>query len=465
MFTVQDLIGLHPNQIWLEFTDKQRETAWQNSRSFSHPFSQWNAYLNQLVLNTIIPGLQQELDLNPVIWKSDSLATFWEILNGTKLLIENRSLVIIPSETLDTEEFRVPQEWVDIPSWKANYYLAVQVYPDNGYLHLWGYTTHEQLKNQGVYDELERVYVLPKADMIDDLSVLMVAQDLCEEETVFVPILPNLTAIQTQQLLEQLSLKTIEIPRLAVPFVQWAALIENDDVREQLYQRRCSPIITQIQQTISHLSQWLEGFIASEWQDMAIFLQQNRMAFRGVFRTVRTEIDPEQVRQWVEILQGNSGEGRWKIAAQNLRDVTPGNQQVIAALVEVLGKTTDDETRWTVAETLWTLDPENPVSRIRKVKDLGMEINGESVALMVAVLPKQDNRLAVFIRLYPMGNQLFLPPQIQLRVLEETGEIFLSAEAREQDNFIQLKLGGSRGERFNVEVKFGENQITEGFII
>lgn len=462
MFTVQDLISLHPNQIWLEFTDQERETAWQNSRCFSHPFSQWNAYLNQLVLNTVISGLQQELDLNPVIWKSDALGTFWEIVNGTKLLIENRSLVIIPSETLDTEEFRVPQEWVDIPSWKANYYLAVQVYPDNGYLHLWGYTTHEQLKNQGVYDELERVYVMPKSDMIDDFSVLMVAQDLCEEETAFVPILPKLTVTQTQQLLEQLSLKTIENPRLAVPFVQWAALIENDEYRQHLYQRRCYPILTQIQQSISHLSQWLEALIIPEWQTFRRMFRQPGMDFRG---DSRTEISPEQVRHWVEILQGNSGEGMWKVAAQNLRDVTPGNQQVIAALVEVLGKTTNDETRWTVAETLWTLDPENPAGGVRKIKDLGMEINGVSVALMVAVLPKQDNRLAVFIRLYPMGNQLFLPPQIQLRVLEETGEVFLTAEAREQDNFIQLKLGGSRGERFNVEVKLGENQITEGFII
>lgn len=465
MFTIQDLISLHPNQLWLNFSDQQRETAWQNSRSFSHPFSQWNAYLNELVSNTVILGLQQELDFNPVVWKPDTLGTFWEIVNGTKLLIENRSLVIIPSETLDTEEFRVPQEWVDIPSWKGNYYLAVQVNLDQGYLQLWGYTTHEQLKTQGVYDEFERVYVISQADMIDDLSVLMVAQEICEEETVFVPALPQLTANQVQQWLEELSLGTIENPRLAVPFVQWGALIENDDYRQQLYQRRCSPILTQIQQNISNLSQWLEGFIAPEWQDMVAFVQQNRMAFRGRFRTIRTEIDPEQVRYWVEILLGNSGEGMWKIAAQNLRDVTPGNQQVIVALVDVLGKTTDDETRWTVAETLWTLDPENPVSRVRKAKDLGMEINGESVALMVAVLPKQGDRLAVFIRLYPMGNQLFLPPQIQLRVLEETGEVFLSAEAREQDNYIQLKLGGSRGERFNVEVKLGENRITEGFII
>lgn len=462
MFTIQDLISLHPNQMWLEISEQERQTAWQISRSFSHPFSQWNAYLNQLVLNAIIPGLQQELGLNPMIWKPDSLASIGEIVNGTKLLIENRALVIIPSETLDTEELRVPQEWVDIPSWKGNYYLAVQVNLAEGYLQVWGYTTHEQLKTQGIYDEFERVYIIPKAEIIDDLSVLMVAQDLCEEETVFVPVLPQLNANQVQQLLEQLSLGIIENPRLAVPFAQWGALIENDEHRQHLYQRRCYPILTQIQENISNLSQWLEALIIPEWQTFRGMFRQPGMDFRG---DSRTEISPEQVRHWVEMLLGNSGEGMWKVAAQNLRDVTPGNQQVIAALVEVLGKTTDDETRWTVAETLWTLDPENPAGGVRKIKDLGMEINGVSVALMVAVLPKQDNRLAVFIRLYPMGNQLFLPHKIQLRVLEETGEVFLSAEAREQDNYIQLKLGGSRGERFNVEVKLGENQITEGFII
>ena len=35
--------------------------------------------------------------------------------------------MLIPSEAIDDSELEVPQEWVDIPSWAADYYLAVQI--------------------------------------------------------------------------------------------------------------------------------------------------------------------------------------------------------------------------------------------------------------------------------------------------------------------------------------------------
>jgi len=37
----------------------------------------------------------------------------------------------------DLTKRMVPQEWVDIPEWAADYYLAVQVNPDSGWLRIW----------------------------------------------------------------------------------------------------------------------------------------------------------------------------------------------------------------------------------------------------------------------------------------------------------------------------------------
>lgn len=105
---------------------------------------------------------------------------------------------------------------------------------------------------------------------------------------------------------------------------------------------------------------------------------------------------------------------------------------MIEALVNLLAKTTEEETRWAAAETLWLLDPENPAAGIRKLKDLGMEITGELLSLMVAVLPKSENRLAIFLRLYAMGEREFLSPGVQLRVWDEMGTLFDSATARER---------------------------------
>lgn len=134
----------------------------------------------------------------------------------------------------------------------------------------------------------------------------------------------------------------------------------------------------------------------------------------------------------VDVILGKNSEELWKTSAQSLRYTTPGNPRVIEALVNLLAKTTEEETRWAAAETLWLLDPENPAAGIRKLKDLGMEITGELLSLMVAVLPKSENRLAIFLRLYAMGEREFLSPGVQLRVWDEMGTLFDSATARER---------------------------------
>lgn len=465
MFTIEELTDLYPHHIWLELSEKQREIAWQYSRLFSHPYSRWNAYLNRLAVNVVVPGLRGELDLNATIWKENLLASFWEAVNGTRLLIDDYSAVIIPGETVDTEEFRVPREWVDIPGWTANYYLAVQVYPEAGYLHLWGYATHEQLKNKAIYDDFDRVYVLPKRDVIDDLNVMIVSQELCEPEMGFVPPLPELSQNEAEQLLESLSSNSLENPRLAIPFSRWAALIERDEWRRELYQRRCHRLSTQVRQGFTHLSRWLEDGALPEWQDFMGLFRPRKIGYRGRSVGFRREIDRERVAHWVDTILANHSEELWKTSAQSLKYSTPGDANVIEALVNLLRKTTDEETRWTAAETLWNLDPENPAGGIRKIKDLGMEIAGEVLGLMAAVLPKDKNKLAVFLRLYAMGDREFLSPGVELRVWDEMGTLFESATARETDNYIQIKLIGNIGEWLNVEVKWGENSIMEGFMI
>ncbi|TAG39467.1 MAG: DUF1822 family protein, partial [Oscillatoriales cyanobacterium] len=51
----------------------------------------------------------------------------WEVVNGTAFQIGETRLILIPSDETELEEFCVPQEWVDIPNWSADYYLPVQV--------------------------------------------------------------------------------------------------------------------------------------------------------------------------------------------------------------------------------------------------------------------------------------------------------------------------------------------------
>ncbi|MFB2833241.1 DUF1822 family protein [Floridanema evergladense] len=135
-------------QIWLEFSAQQQNQAWENSQSFSSPSSRWNAYLNQICLITVLPWLQEEYAPKAKVWLNNAaLPSFWEVVNGTAIVLDDTRFVLIPSEAIDQSELRVPQEWVDIPSWVADYYLAVQVNPDDRCVVIWpGFLTNAEKK-------------------------------------------------------------------------------------------------------------------------------------------------------------------------------------------------------------------------------------------------------------------------------------------------------------------------------
>lgn len=199
------------------------------------------ARLNHGCLQALIQWLNAHLDLAqpPRIWPgAAALPSLWEMVTGTAITLGNQRLVLIPSDALDTEEFCVPQEWVDIPQWAADYYLGIQVDVEQGELHCWGYTSHRTLKTQSHYDPIYHTYALEHKAMIPDLDLLWVAQDLDLKEKAPLPPLPQLTSIEADHFLTQLSQPSPYSPRLDLAFTHWAALLANDDWRQQLYQAR-----------------------------------------------------------------------------------------------------------------------------------------------------------------------------------------------------------------------------------
>jgi hypothetical protein len=144
----------------------------------------WTAYLNRLSLAAVIPWLKDN-------WKTSSVITVrdWEQATGSAIQIPrsqislrrsdgSKWLVIIPSLALERREFRVPQCWVDSPNQLGDYYLAVQVDPNRLTVCLWAFTTHINLKTQGIYSEMDGTYGLCARDLIQDLSILKATQQL-----------------------------------------------------------------------------------------------------------------------------------------------------------------------------------------------------------------------------------------------------------------------------------------------
>ncbi len=100
-----------------------------------------------------------------------------------------------------------------------------------------------------------------------------------------------------------------------------------------------------------------------------------------------------------------------------------------------------------------------------KVIDLGIQLQGHSIALIVELSPVADTeRTQVRLRV-ASTTQSYLLPNIQLIVTDESNQPFLEAQSRTNDNIIQLQFTGNPGEKFGAIIKLGEAQVSEQFVI
>lgn len=107
---------------------------------------------------------------------------------------------------------------------------------------------------------------------------------------------------------------------------------------------------------------------------------------------------------------------------------------------------------------------DSTISRAKLI-DLGVQIANQPVTLIVDFSSVEEPRKDILLQVHPSGSRTYLPPALQLIVLDETGLIFLEVQARSADNYIQLQFSGLPGEQFSVKVALGEASITENFVI
>ncbi len=254
-----------PNQLWLNLSEANLSQAWEQSHICSNPIARWRAYLNRLSLNEFVCYAQAELSTSVQIWPEEPLSNLWELVDGFSIILGDQRIVILPTEAMDEDELRVPQEWIDIPEWIADYYLAAQVNLDEQWLRIWGYTTHQKLKDAGNYDSRDRTYTLEGNSLFQDFNAFWVSQQLALTEVTQTEVLPlsPVSSAQSQNLSERLGNPELREPRLAIPFALWSSLIANPSWRQQLSQRRqgISP-----PKPLANLSLWLENLFEANWQ-------------------------------------------------------------------------------------------------------------------------------------------------------------------------------------------------------
>ncbi|MCW5313200.1 DUF1822 family protein [Nostoc sp. KVJ3] len=143
------------------------------------------------------------------------------------------------------------------------------------------------------------------------------------------------------------------------------------------------------------------------------------------------------------------------------------------------------ETGWQTIESLWSvpelrpayafrspktlelnvLDQPESITKRAKLIDLGIQILNQPVMLIVEISPEKDRQTSIHLQLHATGNQIYLPPGVHLTVLDSSGAVFLDAQSRKLDNYIQLQFRGEPTEQFSVRVAINDTSITEHFRI
>jgi Protein of unknown function (DUF1822) len=430
-FSLNELTAIYSEQIWVELSSEKKEKAWQLtcSQPYSNAGSQRNAYLNNLCLDAFECWLKEDSDLYQgyqLFCPKTELPYSWEILNGTGFSLGGKRLYLIACEKSCIQQFTIQQEWVDILNMAANYYVAVQINLAESWLRIWGYASYEQIREQARYDPLDRAYVLDGEDLITDLNVMWVSCLSSENRILdinslsLVPDLANLSPTQTEELLVSLSKPTAYSPRLNISFAEWAAIIASEENRQKLYQQR---ILSS--QTKSRCP----------WQPLKVVSQLVEFDTRK-----ESTLDVNNLSQWFENIFHNA----WQSIEMLL------NLDETTLAVSFRNNSGFNEIRVTGA----------------KVIDLGMQVEGKSVVLLVALTPEDDEKVSIRVQLHPTSDNIYLPSNLKLVLISQSGKILQESQSRAHDNYIQLKrFKSTYGNRFSIQVALNDVSVREEFLL
>lgn len=285
-----------PTEVILRIEAAIRAHAQSQSQQLRHAYGCWNAFLNDMCVRTILFWLQADYDISARIWLANELPALWGVVDGTAILLNQKRLILLPDSRIDSQELVVPQEWVDFPDWAGDYFLAVQIEPEEGWLRLWGYTTHAQLKAAGSYDAGDRTYALEATQLFRDITALWVVQQLHPAEHTQAAGLPLTRGAETtDSSMPATVAATDPTPlRLRLPLPQWQRILSDAQQRQQLYAQWLQPATT-LPSPRTNLSQWLQQQFEAGWEAVSSVLQQQPQLAYGL--RDRAEPDANRVQR------------------------------------------------------------------------------------------------------------------------------------------------------------------------
>ncbi|AFY48311.1 Protein of unknown function (DUF1822) [Nostoc sp. PCC 7524] len=251
------------------------------------------------------------------------------------------------------------------------------------------------------------------------------------------------------------------------PIMQLCANVADLEV-SSVGRLECRPVGSQDQECLIPAETWEEraGYVIVQIDDSC---QEAKLL--GFIKTVATETLPLSQLQPIEALIDRLGQLQTSPvdALVNLSQWFVGQVEASWQTVESLWNSLEARPVYAFRSPLTTTDgivgQSDAVTRRAKLIDLGIQIDNQPVMLIVEIAPEANQKTGIRLQLHSTGNQPYLPNGVQLKVLDNTGAVFLEAQARSADNYIQLQFRGDIQEQFSVQVSLGDMSITENFVI
>ncbi len=100
-----------------------------------------------------------------------------------------------------------------------------------------------------------------------------------------------------------------------------------------------------------------------------------------------------------------------------------------------------------------------------KLIDLGKVLSDRTVVLVVTLPADNEQEMDIIVEVRPTTGQTYLPPNLQLVVLDFEGITVMEAQTRSSNKNIQLQFSAEAGEQFSVKLALGDISVTEDFVI
>jgi hypothetical protein len=163
-----------------------------------------------------------------------------------------------------------------------------------------------------------------------------------------------------------------------------------------------------------------------------------------------------RLRQWLDQIGGRIGDQ----IAQSIEAGWIGLEQLMAAW-----QTQNPAFNFRTALAQAELTPPAAAgAKQGKYLALG-DLPEEQILLIVGIAPVQgEAAFDITVEVYPTGAQAFLPPSLQLTVMDEAQTPVLQAEGRQSEG-LEFQFSGEPGESFSVQISLHQHTLTEEFEI